>query len=141
MKLKAWRKGLCTAPRKSGGWSDLKEPANQPSLKAVAEVFRGGENLNLAMVLQGAAFAFRKYVGQCQALRYLSAESEAEFRRAGVQWPRSGSLRRKRLKTEIRTTPTRCACLARSEQFTNNLLFPPKSNFHDNAAYVTSITR
>jgi hypothetical protein len=57
MRLKAWRKGLCTAPRKSGGWNDRKEPANQPSLRAVAEVFRGGENLNLAMVLQGAAFA------------------------------------------------------------------------------------
>jgi endonuclease YncB( thermonuclease family) len=52
--------------------------------RSVAEVFRGVENVNLAMVRQGAAFAFRKYLGQCQALMCLSAESEAEFRRAGV---------------------------------------------------------
>jgi endonuclease YncB( thermonuclease family) len=52
--------------------------------RSVAEVFRGGENVNLALVRQGAAFAFRKYLGQCNSLRYLSAESEAEFRRVGV---------------------------------------------------------
>lgn len=61
--------------------------------RSVAQVFRGGENLNLALVRQGAAFAFRKYLGQCQALRYLSAEGEAEFRRAGV-WATPGGITR-----------------------------------------------
>jgi endonuclease YncB( thermonuclease family) len=61
--------------------------------RSVAEVFRGGENLNLAMVRQGAAFAFRKYLGQCQALTYLQAESQAEFRRAGV-WATPGGITR-----------------------------------------------
>jgi micrococcal nuclease len=61
--------------------------------RSVAEVFRGGENVNLAMVRQGAAFAFRKYLGQCNSLRYLSAESEAEFRRAGV-WATPGGITR-----------------------------------------------
>ena len=61
--------------------------------RSVAEVFRGGENLNLALVRQGAAFAFRKYLGQCNSLRYLSAESEAEFRRAGV-WATPGGITR-----------------------------------------------
>ncbi|MFM7304312.1 MAG: thermonuclease family protein [Alphaproteobacteria bacterium] len=59
----------------------------------MAEVLRGGENVNLAMVRQGAAFAFRKYLGQCNSLRYLSAESEAEFRRAGV-WAKPGGITR-----------------------------------------------
>ena len=61
--------------------------------RSVAEVFRGGENVNLAMVRQGAAFAFRKYLGQCNSLRYLSAESEAEFRRVGV-WATPGGITR-----------------------------------------------
>lgn len=61
--------------------------------RSVAEVFRGGENLNLAMVRQGAAFAFRKYLGQCNSLRYLSAESEAEFLQAGV-WANPGGITR-----------------------------------------------
>ena len=61
--------------------------------RSVAEVFRGGENLNLAMARQGAAFAFRKYLGQCNSLRYLSAESEAEFRGAGV-WATPGGITR-----------------------------------------------
>jgi hypothetical protein len=61
--------------------------------RSVAEVFRGGENLNLALVRQGAAFAFRKYLGQCNSLRYLSTESEAEFRRAGV-WATPGGITR-----------------------------------------------
>jgi endonuclease YncB( thermonuclease family) len=61
--------------------------------RSVAEVFRGGENLNLALVRQGAAFAFRKYLGQCNSLRYLSAESEAEFRGAGV-WATPGGITR-----------------------------------------------
>ncbi len=61
--------------------------------RSVAEVFRGGENLNLAMVRKGAAFAFRKYLGQCNSLRYLSTESEAEFRRAGV-WATPGGITR-----------------------------------------------
>jgi len=61
--------------------------------RSVAEVFRGAENLNLAMVRQGAAFAFRKYLGQCQALTYLQAESQAEFKRAGV-WALPGGITR-----------------------------------------------
>ena len=59
--------------------------------RSVAEVFRGGANLNLAMVRQGAAFAFRKYLGQCQALTYLQAESQAQFQRAGV-WATPGGI-------------------------------------------------
>lgn len=61
--------------------------------RSVAEVFRGGENLNMAMVSQGAAFAFRRYLGQCNSLRYLSAESQAQYQRAGV-WATPGGITR-----------------------------------------------
>ena len=43
--------------------------------RSVAEVFRGAENVNLALVRQGAAFAFPKYLDQCHVQSYLSAES------------------------------------------------------------------
>lgn len=33
--------------------------------RTVAEVFRGGQNVNLAMVSSGQAFAYRKYLGAC----------------------------------------------------------------------------
>lgn len=61
--------------------------------RSVAEVFRGGENLNLAMVRQGAAFAFRRYLGQCNSKRYISAEGQAESQRAGV-WAIPGGITR-----------------------------------------------
>jgi hypothetical protein len=45
------------------------------------------------MVHQRAAFAFGKYLGQCQALTYLQAESQAEFKRVGV-WATPGGITR-----------------------------------------------
>lgn len=70
--------------------------------RSVAEVFRGEENVNLALVRQGAAFAYPEYLNQCHALSYLSAESQAQYQRAGV-WATPGGLTRP---WEWRATPS-----------------------------------
>jgi endonuclease YncB( thermonuclease family) len=51
--------------------------------RLVAEVFNG-ININLAMVEDGQAFAYRKYLGDCNAREYLDAEYRASRRRYGV---------------------------------------------------------
>lgn len=77
--------------------------------RIVAELFRGGDNMNLAMVRQGAAFAFRMYMGQCHAITYWQAESHAEFQRAGVWASSMGSPRPwdwRAVKRENQTAPS-----------------------------------
>lgn len=61
--------------------------------RSVAEVFRGGENVNLALLRQGAAFAYPQFLDQCHAQKYSSAESQAQSQRAGV-WTIPGGITR-----------------------------------------------
>lgn len=61
--------------------------------RSVAEVYRGGENVNLAMVRQGDAFAYLEYLAQCDALKYLQAENQAQSQRTGVWTPTGGITR------------------------------------------------
>jgi endonuclease YncB( thermonuclease family) len=51
--------------------------------RTVAEVV-GGVNLNLALVEDGLAFAYRQYLGSCNAREYLDAEYRASRQRYGV---------------------------------------------------------
>ena len=51
--------------------------------RMVAEVF-SGVNINLALVEDGQAFAYRQYLGGCNAKTYLDAEVRASRRRIGV---------------------------------------------------------
>ena len=51
--------------------------------RTVAEVI-SGININLAMVEDGQAFAYRQYLGNCNAREYLDAEYRASRRRYGV---------------------------------------------------------
>ncbi len=60
--------------------------------RTVAEVF-SGVNINLAMVEDGIAFAYRKYLGQCNAREYLDAEVRASQSRYGV-WQVPGGITR-----------------------------------------------
>jgi endonuclease YncB( thermonuclease family) len=60
--------------------------------RLVAEVFNG-ININLAMVEDGQAFAYRQYLGDCNARGYLDAESRASRRRYGV-WQVEGGITR-----------------------------------------------
>ncbi len=60
--------------------------------RTVAEVI-GEVNLNLALVEDGMAFAYRKYLGQCDAREYLDAEFLASRSRYGV-WRMPGGITR-----------------------------------------------
>lgn len=61
--------------------------------RTVAEVFRDGQNVNLAMVSSGAAFAYRKYLAACDGSAYLAAEASAQRQRVGV-WAVPGGIQR-----------------------------------------------
>ncbi|MCP9815207.1 thermonuclease family protein [Synechococcus sp. GreenBA-s] len=60
--------------------------------RTVAEVI-GGVNLNLALVEDGLAFAYRQYLAGCNAREYLDAEYRASRRRYGV-WQVAGGITR-----------------------------------------------
>jgi endonuclease YncB( thermonuclease family) len=60
--------------------------------RLVAEVF-SGVNINLAMVEDGQAFAYRQYLGSCNARDFLEAETRARRRRLGV-WQMEGGITR-----------------------------------------------
>ena len=61
--------------------------------RTVAEVFRNGQNVNLAMVSSGQAFAYRKYLSACDGSAYLAAEAAAQRQRIGV-WAVPGGIQR-----------------------------------------------
>ena len=60
--------------------------------RTVTEVI-GEVNINLALVEDGMAFAYRRYLGQCDAKEYLDAEFRASRRRSGV-WRVPGGITR-----------------------------------------------
>ena len=59
----------------------------------MAEVFRNGQSVNLAMVQSGQAFAYRKYLSACDRGSYLAAVAQAKQARRGV-WAVSGGIER-----------------------------------------------
>ncbi len=60
--------------------------------RTVAEVI-GDINLNLALVEDGLAFVYPKYLGQCDATAYLNAEYRASRHRFGI-WRVPGGIER-----------------------------------------------
>ena len=60
--------------------------------RTVAEVI-ADVNINLAMVEDGQAFAYRQYLGNCNARAYLEAEERARRRRKGI-WGVPGGITR-----------------------------------------------
>jgi endonuclease YncB( thermonuclease family) len=60
--------------------------------RTVAEVI-GDINLNLALVEDGLAFVYPKYLGQCDATEYLEAEYRASRHRFGI-WRVPGGIER-----------------------------------------------
>ena len=61
--------------------------------RTVAEISRGGQNLNLRIVRRGQAFAYRQYLSNCDPTAYLGAERGAEVDRIGV-WSSPGGIQR-----------------------------------------------
>lgn len=89
-----------TSQASSGKWSterlkalirgksiSLKPQVKDRYGRTVAEVYVGSRNINLQMVQEGAAFAYRKYLKQCDQDAYLKAEKEAMKRNLGVWGP------------------------------------------------------
>jgi endonuclease YncB( thermonuclease family) len=70
----------------------LDEKTTDRYCRLVAEVFNG-ININLAMVEDGQAFAYRQYLGDCNAKEYLDAEYRASRRRYGA-WQVEGGITR-----------------------------------------------
>jgi endonuclease YncB( thermonuclease family) len=60
--------------------------------RTVAEVI-AAVNVNLVLVADGQAFAYRRYLGGCDAKAYLDAEDRASRRRYGV-WQVDGGITR-----------------------------------------------
>ncbi|MBD1824389.1 thermonuclease family protein [Cyanobacteria bacterium FACHB-DQ100] len=56
--------------------------------RKVAEVFKGEQSINLAMVAEGQAAAYRQYLSGCNADQYLKAEARAKSQRLGF-WNQS----------------------------------------------------
>jgi endonuclease YncB( thermonuclease family) len=61
--------------------------------RTVAEVLRNGQSVNLAMVRDGQAFAYRKYLQVCNGSAYLGAEASAQRQPRGV-WAVPGGITR-----------------------------------------------
>jgi endonuclease YncB( thermonuclease family) len=62
--------------------------------RSVAEVVsRNGRNVGLALVQQGNAYAYRRYLGQCDQWTYLDREKLAQRYRAGI-WRLDGGIER-----------------------------------------------
>ncbi len=61
--------------------------------RTVAEVFRNGQSVNLAMVRDGSAFAYRQYLARCDRGAFLAAEAAAQQQRLGV-WAEPGGIQR-----------------------------------------------
>jgi len=89
-----------TAQGVSGKWStqtlkaliqgksiSLKPQVKDRYGRTVAEIYIGNRNINLQMVRQGAAYAYRKYLKQCDRDAYLRAESIANKEKLGVWGP------------------------------------------------------
>ena len=55
--------------------------------RTVAEIYQGSPNINVEMVKRGAAFAYRKYLKQCDQDAYLKAETAASKKVLGVWGP------------------------------------------------------
>ena len=71
----------------------LKAQTKDRYRRTVAEIFRNGRSVNLAMVENGQAFAYRKYLAACDGGAYLAAEAQAKQSRRGV-WAVTGGIER-----------------------------------------------
>lgn len=55
--------------------------------RTVAEIYAGGQNINLEMVRLGMAYAYRQYLSGCDEKAFLEAEAQAErYRQSVWRW-------------------------------------------------------
>lgn len=76
-----------------GSVVSLKVQTKDRYRRTVAEIFRNGRSVNLAMVKNGQAYAYRKYLAACDGGAYLAAEAQAKQAGRGV-WAVTGGIER-----------------------------------------------
>jgi len=76
-----------------GSTIELRIKATDRYGRSVAELSRGGRNLNQALVASGAAFVYWQYIQGCDRQTYSRLEKEARLKRMGI-WGVSGGLTR-----------------------------------------------
>ena len=76
-----------------GSAVELRVKATDRYGRSVAELSRGGRNLNQALVASGAAFVYWQYIQGCDRQTYSRLENEARLKRVGI-WGVSGGLTR-----------------------------------------------
>jgi endonuclease YncB( thermonuclease family) len=76
-----------------GSSVELRVKATDRYGRSVAELSRGGRNLNQALVASGAAFVYWQYISGCDRQTYSRLETEARLKGLGV-WGVSGGMQR-----------------------------------------------
>jgi endonuclease YncB( thermonuclease family) len=76
-----------------GSSVELRIKATDRYGRSVAELIRGGRNLNQTLVASGVAFVYWQYIGGCDRQTYGRLETEARLKRLGV-WSVNGGLTR-----------------------------------------------
>jgi len=76
-----------------GSTVELRVKATDRYGRSVAELSRGGRNLNEALVASGAAFVYWQYIQGCDRQTYSRLETEARLMGLGV-WSVSGGVQR-----------------------------------------------
>ena len=76
-----------------GSAVELRVKATDRYGRSVAELSRGGRNLNQALVTSGAAFVYWQYIQGCDRQTYSRLETEARLKGLGV-WGVSGGVQR-----------------------------------------------
>jgi endonuclease YncB( thermonuclease family) len=71
----------------------LKTKAVDRYKRSVAEVFKGGTNINQTLVRSGDAFVYWQYISGCDRQTYSRLENDARLKRAGV-WSVPGGIQR-----------------------------------------------
>ena len=76
-----------------GSTVELRIKATDRYGRSVAELSRGGRNLNQALVASGAAFVYWQYIEGCDRQTYSRLETEARLKALGV-WGVTGGVQR-----------------------------------------------
>ena len=68
----------------SSGQLSIKPQVKDRYGRTVAELFMGQENINLRMVEEGSAWAYRRYLKTCNSSAYIKAEASARQKGRGL---------------------------------------------------------
>lgn len=93
MRLAAQSRALLTSLVPLGTEVSLNVVDTDRYERTVAGILRGNRNVHLQMVRFGQAFAYRQYLGNCDATAYLGAERGAELDERGI-WSQNGGIER-----------------------------------------------